>query len=248
MFPPEMLTIELSPFTSAIKSSMDFSDGPVTVSVGGGIECDVGKLPTGPAYVPVQTDLAYVRRIMPDRNYVSSYLGEVFEPGKLGGLVQRVHDAIVEHFGEPGPEGKWDAIAFRGTSGSAAAFPLAAIHGWPLVHVRKPGASAHNSDSEGIVGVSRFLIVDDFISSGDTIRRIVHDLRKKENSLLWPDPKIVGIVLFDGPSSPGMGWKDWRCQTQNLAVELRCKVVSTFFINIDRTNCRRENVLDASND
>lgn len=47
-----------------------------------------------------------------------------------------------------------------------------------LIVREEEDTSAHCSSLRGIdeVGTTRFIVVDDFISSGDTIRAIIHDL------------------------------------------------------------------------
>lgn len=109
---------------------------------------------------------------------------------------------------------RFEAIAFRGSSGAAMAFIAGLELGVPLIHVRKPKEDSHYSGYEGIANPATYVIIDDFISSGATVRAIrtgVTDFHKKHNAMgEWDwakrrerpgkfascQPKCVGIVLY----------------------------------------------------
>ena len=74
---------------------------------------------------------------------------------------------------------KFDAIVFRGNSGAAIAFPVSVATGIPVVLVRKEGS--HGSKVEGSCSVSKYLILDDFISSGETMKKILGEMAKWSN-------------------------------------------------------------------
>lgn len=70
------------------------------------------------------------------------------------------------------------AIAFTGVSGAAVAFPVAAITGIDLICVRKKRDSSHSCLSvEGAVNVDEIVVIDDFMSSGATLKKIVRSIR-----------------------------------------------------------------------
>ena len=55
------------------------------------------------------------------------------------------------------------ALAFRGTSGAALAYPLSAKHNIPLICVRKSREPSHGYSVEGTDrNVKRYIIIDDF--------------------------------------------------------------------------------------
>lgn len=87
---------------------------------------------------------------------------------------------------------RFDAIAFRGSSGAALAFPLSVALQVPLIHSRKE-ASHTSIRVEGATRAKRILIVDDLVCTGDTMQRIESDIRK------WcaPGAKIVGVALYN---------------------------------------------------
>jgi orotate phosphoribosyltransferase-like protein len=69
-------------------------------------------------------------------------------------------------------ENKFDAIAFRGLSGSLIAPVVALKLGKTLLAVRK-GEECHSSRQvEGDLGADRYIIIDDFVSSGETVNKI----------------------------------------------------------------------------
>lgn len=117
----------------------------------------------------------------------SSYLWQVFEPDRLVELVERIYSTVIA-------SGiSFDAIAFTGNSGAGVAYPLSAKYGYPLICVRK-GESSHGKSIEACnTRIKNFIIVDDQISTGRTIDRILTAL---------PYSKCVGIVLYEHP------WQD----------------------------------------
>jgi hypothetical protein len=86
----------------------------------------------------------------------------------------------------------FDAIAFCGFSGGPIAGILSHRLSIPLIAVRKKGEKYHGCNPIGLTGADRYIIIDDLIASGDTIRWIKASIAK------WsPNSKLVGIALFD---------------------------------------------------
>lgn len=83
----------------------------------------------------------------------------------------------------------FDAIAFSGSSGAALAYPLSYLMKVPLIHVRK-GRSHYDGVVEGTISSKRYVIVDDFIETGSTIRRIVRQIKSEM------DAEPVAICLY----------------------------------------------------
>jgi len=93
---------------------------------------------------------------------------------------------------------KFDAIAFRGMSGAAIAYPVSAIAGYHLIGVRKRqkshGASVEGSENRNI---RRYIIIDDFVGEGATVRAIVRAIEGQSSYYVDEDlPKCVGIALY----------------------------------------------------
>lgn len=86
----------------------------------------------------------------------------------------------------------FDAIAFRGISGALFAPLLAAKLDKNLFAIRKPDVRAHSYRSvEGDYDSKRYVIIDDLICSGETIRAIMETMKDQVK-----DSQCVGIILY----------------------------------------------------
>lgn len=117
----------------------------------------------------------------------TDYLGEVYSKKYLKVLPQAVKEvrSLRRKLG-------FDAIAFTGSSGAALAFPLSFLLELPLIHVRKGRSHYYGGAIEGTISSKRYLIVDDFIESGSTIRRIIRKIDSALNNQAQP----VGVYLY----------------------------------------------------
>lgn len=100
------------------------------------------------------------------------YLNGVLTPRGLRAAVRRTTKLIRE------TAIPFEAIAFTGVSGALVGAPVALRLGkYPIV-VRKPSDGSHSQyEVEGVTGEFRYAIVDDFIASGSTIRRIIDQVK-----------------------------------------------------------------------
>lgn len=119
---------------------------------------------------------------------MSSYLKECL----AGTDLQRTVFACVEAL-----KGRdFDAIAYRGNSGALVAPAVAAILGKHVIMVRKtdgPDKQHHSAHGvEGVADTVRYVIIDDFISSGHTLGIIVKEIRQELNR----NSTCVGIVEY----------------------------------------------------
>jgi len=105
----------------------------------------------------------------------------------------------------------FEVIAVRGVSGLMVGSVLAHQMGKELAIVRKPSEGCHSGhEIEGFVGSYKYIIVDDLIATGETIRKIVSGVQE-----ISPRAKCVGIYLYrdvsnyrydpDGDSSRSTG-------------------------------------------
>ena len=112
--------------------------------------------------------------------FTNAYMPEVYNsPKKYAALVHRVAKKIQALQKKLG----FDALAFTGTSGAAIAYPVSVITGIPLICVRKTTRGSHcNMVVEGPSDkdIKKYLIVDDFIQSGNTIRKIIKKIKNNK--------------------------------------------------------------------
>jgi orotate phosphoribosyltransferase-like protein len=90
-----------------------------------------------------------------------------------------------------------DTIAFSGHSGSALAFILAHELHLPLLCVRKSQDDSHfnfdyNKGVEGNISTRKYFIVDDLITSGTTMNRIVRSIQDA-----IPEAQCAAILLYN---------------------------------------------------
>ena len=92
----------------------------------------------------------------------------------------------------------FDSIAFRGMSGAMLGTPLALRLNKQIIMVRKSTRSTHSSFMiEGFKQSKQYLIVDDFVSNGNTVRAIMEKVRR-----ISPKAKCIGILEVTKPSGP----------------------------------------------
>ena len=125
----------------------------------------------------------------------SDYNG-VHEPVRLQSTV----DAIITKLKAMWAEGvRFDALAFRGMSGAGVAYPVSYATGIPVVCVRKASDNSHGSEVESSDNeeIEKYLIIDDFISSGETIWNIIVGMNKTIYFTYEKAPKCAGILLYE---------------------------------------------------
>ena len=126
---------------------------------------------------------------------------------------------------------RFDSLAFTGMSGAAIAFPLTLITDIPLTCVRKDHDGSHyqrrgGGSVEGHVQKGlRYLIVDDQVSSGRTIRHIMHAIAREV-----PGSRCVGIARYypndyTADRKDFNGWPMWHTEAKDWDRVLRCMVI-----------------------
>jgi adenine/guanine phosphoribosyltransferase-like PRPP-binding protein len=145
--------------------------------------------------------------------YRTSYLSNVFDSDRFRNQLLMAERRIRE-FAE---EIEFDAIAFTGTSGSAFAYPLSFLLGMPLICVRKFEENNHYYGKvEGFLNAKNYIIVDDFISGGDTIRTIMKEIETFYVEYERPfTANLVGVYMY-GTKDDVDRESDWKsfCRSQ----------------------------------
>ena len=125
----------------------------------------------------------------------TAYLDSIFvSPLKYRKLIDRIADQMADLKKKK----RFSAIAFRGESGAALAYPLSAKLNIPIVCIRK--ARSHGFRVEGSHrDIRKYVIIDDFMETGNTIRAILKSIDHEEEWRRREDDKgikCVGIVLY----------------------------------------------------
>lgn len=127
-----------------------------------------------------------------DYPIVSHYLSAVLTVEGITQTVHRIIHRLKNH------DSDFDGIAFRGMSGALVAPLVAREMRKKLLMVRKAKDSSHSMHTvEGDFSTKQYVIIDDMISSGNTLRGIIEDVKKdfiKERVATLPE--CVGIVLY----------------------------------------------------
>lgn len=115
----------------------------------------------------------------------ASWLHSILRPGGLSSEVDKAADGLSAL--------NFDAIAFTGLSGALLASAVALRMKKLLYCVRKYGENRHSThEVEGPIGILRYIIIDDFIQTGATIRRIISQVRQHSDN----QARLVGIWLY----------------------------------------------------
>ncbi len=111
----------------------------------------------------------------------SSYLRPAFSKRPL--VIKGVVDSILQSGVQ------FDTIAFRGMSGALIAPSVADQLDKPLCMSRKEIDNSHSTYwCEGHAAICNYIIIDDLICSGDTIRALIDSI---------PNATCVGIFLYN---------------------------------------------------
>ena len=125
---------------------------------------------------------------------LTSYLHPVFGRDMLRKTADRTYKAAKKLC----KQYPFDTIAFCGISGSAMAFILAYQMKLELLAVRKPTENSHylremgGTLLEGNTDTERYLIVDDFMCSGDTINFMLKTIHENR-----PTSQCVALLMYN---------------------------------------------------
>jgi hypothetical protein len=91
---------------------------------------------------------------------------------------------------------EFDAIAFRGMSGALIAPIIAYKMNKPIIMVRKKGGSHSSSTIEGYKNAKTYIVIDDFVCGGDTIKTIINTIFDGDSNGDFKGAIPVGIFLY----------------------------------------------------
>lgn len=172
--------------------------------------------------------------------WAPSHTETIFSPGNFKELVKKTSKAVSKLKRRL----KFQCLAATGNSGLLLAGAISYKLGMPLLIVRKPGDSCHDTlkvNGYRTNGTCRYLILDDLIASGDTVRRIVKEIDKASAKEIeeeqtkrktiesswhpqyWPPkldipvPQCVGILLYHQMDKDSWEYTNWE-EEQGQAV------------------------------
>ena len=128
-----------------------------------------------------------------DKGYATGYTKERVEECATGAA-----KAIEELRSQTGST----AVVVHGNSGVSCGFAalMASDEDFNLVLLRKDNDNSHGAPLEGPEGhrLDKYLILDDFVSSGATLNRVRDKIDTLHTQRSWssPRPECVGIVLY----------------------------------------------------
>lgn len=130
----------------------------------------------------------------------ASYLRDAFEDTDM--VIERVAKAL---------EGKdYDTIVGSGVSGAILLLKLRDRFKCNVAVVRKANDGSHSAEHvEGTIG-ERFVVVDDQVASGGTVKHILRQIRKQlhDREGVYNMPKFVGVACYCY-SGPFCGIEQW---------------------------------------
>ena len=134
-----------------------------------------------------------------------------YTPESVRNFAKQAAEAIPRMMAETGA----DAIVVSGNSGISIGHAALMLIEFPLVLVRKHKDNSHGRVVEGPLNheLRRYLILDDFVSSGATVRNICNTLYSQAKQDIAFAPKCVGILEYtrdwaNGEPHNEVQWRD----------------------------------------
>lgn len=120
--------------------------------------------------------------IHPTGNIISEHMEYYLDPQMLKKRLALACE-VLEAF-------EFDTIAFRGMSGAFLGPSIATVLDKQMILVRKADDDSHSLyQTEGYKDVNRYIIVDDFVSSGSTKKAIIDAV-----TIFAPDSNFLGLL------------------------------------------------------
>jgi adenine/guanine phosphoribosyltransferase-like PRPP-binding protein len=130
-------------------------------------------------------------------NWVTDYLSPLFNPTVLRRVVANCSKTVKQL--------KPDAIVCRGLSGISIAFAVSIATGVPVAVVRKKDGNHSTFDVEGVINFKSYVVIDDLVDSGKTLKKIRQQVKSKEK-----DSNCIGVLLYNTKAS----WRPLKQQRE----------------------------------
>jgi hypoxanthine phosphoribosyltransferase len=127
-----------------------------------------------------------------------SHTEDCFYPNRFKSLI----DLLVKNL--EAYKGQYQAIAACGNSGMTVASAISYVTGVPIIAVRKESdrGNHHGKDVTGYLGSGNYILLDDLVASGDTVRFVVREIEKaalNRDARRYLPPKCAAILLYRSP-------------------------------------------------
>lgn len=136
-----------------------------------------------------------------------TYSRHLFDRGSIKKIAQKVASKIKEAL-KTKQLHNFQAIAFTGISGTLVAPFIAHTLKKTLILIRKEDGHHSCYGVEGDMGALNYIILDDFIDSGKTIKKIINDINGRGSYLPKHEMRCVGIALYDEKFRKDSFWVD----------------------------------------
>lgn len=120
----------------------------------------------------------------------SQYLTDLFRPEYRTQIINRSVSKINQLYLD------FDAVVFTGNSGALIVPEIAIALNKPFTLVRKETNSHSCFLVEGFIMFNKYLIIDDFVESGNTVRNIIKEINKN----LLGFKECIGVFTYNNPS------------------------------------------------
>ena len=112
----------------------------------------------------------------------AGYLENIIQVEKLRVLIPKVIKALEKY--------DFDTLAFRGMSGTLIGPSVALAMEKTMILVRKPGVDCHSYRIvEGDYAAKRYIIIDDMVSTGNTAKAIIEEIKS-----FAPMAECLGVI------------------------------------------------------
>jgi hypothetical protein len=120
----------------------------------------------------------------------SPYLGRVVHPKIYPYTVTTIAKSLLPY------TDKFDGIAFVGMSGAMVGPAVGVVLQKPFLMVRKKDNSHSSYTVEGDYNIQRYIIVDDRVCSGNTLRYAMNKIHTAYEDMFKDAPEFVGLALY----------------------------------------------------
>lgn len=136
-----------------------------------------------------------------------------YSSGFTQASVRSKAEAVAQELPRFMAECRADTVVVTGNSGISIAHAALMLIDFPLVLVRKPNDCSHGQQIEGPCShiLQRYVILDDLICSGDTVRRVQQTLLEYDHTT-----ELAGVFLYRAGDEPTHWSESLKCWVRSM--------------------------------